>query len=92
MGKGFHLQMRIFFRGQDDHRNIFRLGIHAQPTQQHESINIGHDQILQDDRWGKIDRRTNGHRRITAIVKINILLCTQIPLNNFTDHLLIVNQ
>ena len=48
--EGFRFYLRFLFRGQDNRRNVFGGRVRAIESQHGETIDLGHDEVLKDNR------------------------------------------
>ncbi|MNZ29740.1 hypothetical protein D3C78_469940 [compost metagenome] len=90
--KGRALDQRVFLGRQDDDRNVPGCRVVTVLAHQRQTIEAGHDQVLQDHR--RLDPHRLGHRlvRVGTEVEVDVLFMSQTTAHRFTDHGLIVDQ
>ena len=91
-GEGGALDLGVLLGRQHDDRHIAQAGRRTILGEQFDTVDAGHDQVLQDHR--RLDLLSHAQRLmwVGAEVEVDVALFAQRPPHGFTDHGLVVDQ
>ena len=91
-GEGFRLGDRLFLAREHDQRYVFQLGVRTEVAHQIQAIDIGHHQVLEDNRSAGFEGVGNGFGGVLAIVEMNVALGREHAPHGLAHHGLVVDQ
>ncbi len=90
--ESFRLHLGLLLGGENDGWNFSGRGIRPIKTQHRQAIDLGHDEVLKNDRRTKFRGGFHRFRRIGAVSEIDIRFRCKHSADGFANHGLVVHE
>ncbi len=90
--EGLGLDRRLLLGGEYDHRRLAGRLVGPDHLHQGQPVDLGHDQVLEDDRGLDPVCLVEGLGGVAAVVEDDVRLAGEHPAHGLADHRLIVDQ
>lgn len=90
--EGLGFDIGFFAGGEDDHGDVFSGGVSAEEFDHSEAIDIGHDEVLEDDGGFDLGGDLEGLGGVIAIMELNIGFILDHLFDGFGDHGLVIDE
>ncbi len=86
------LDLGFFLGRQDDHRDLARRFVLAKHPDQGQTVDVGHDQVLEDHRRLDLAGACERPRSVLAVMKRDVGFAQEHPADRLTDDRLVVDE
>ena len=86
------LMRGLLLRRQDDHRDVPGRGVGPEELDQRQPVDLGHDEVLEDDGGRDLLGHLERLGRVAAVVEADVGLAGKHPAHGLADDRLVVDQ